>query len=219
MQVRAEYTKLGMIRYISHLDLVRLFERAIERAKIPVIYSEGFNPHPKFTLGNPLSLGVESQSEFMDIQVEDGYPLEEMKNRLNRELPQGVAIKEVFADFDKRAIQQRIQACLYAFDLGEDKLDLAQAFKKMDKLMIQRRRKKGRKKILVEEDAYDLVEEIWQEGPILYGRFSSKEGATLRPDLFLKAMKESLGLDWDMDEIGVKRVTNYDENGQVFHGR
>ena len=155
----------------------------------------------------------------MDIQVEDGYPLEEMKNRLNRELPQGVAIKEVFADFDKRAIQQRIQACLYAFDLGEDKLDLAQAFKKMDKLMIQRRRKKGRKKILVEEDAYDLVEEIWQEGPILYGRFSSKEGATLRPDLFLKAMKEALDLPWDMDEIGVKRVTNYDENGQVFHGR
>lgn len=219
MQVRAEYTKLGMIRYISHLDLVRLFERAIERAKIPVIYSEGFNPHPKFTLGNPLSLGVESQSEFMDIQVEDGYPLEEMKDRLNRELPQGVAIKEVFSDFDKRAIQQRIQACLYAFDLGEDKLDLAQAFKKMDKLMIQRRRKKGRKKILVEEDAYDLVEEIWQEGPILYGRFSSKEGATLRPDLFLKAMKEALDLPWDMDEIGVKRVTNYDENGQVFHGR
>ena len=71
----------------------------------------------------------------------------------------------------------------------------------------------------MEEDAYDLVEEIWQEGPILYGKFSSREGATLRPDLFLKAMKESLGLDWDMDEIGVKRVTNYDENGQVFHGR
>lgn len=219
MQVRAEYTKLGMIRYISHLDLVRLFERALERAKIPVIYSEGFNPHPKFTLGNPLSLGVESESEFMDIQVEEDYPLEEIKNRLNQELPQGVEIRQVFTDFDKTAIQKRIQACLYAFDLPSEDQDLAGAFKKLDSLMIQRRRKRGRKKILVEEDAYSLVEDIYQEGHILYGKFSTKEGATLRPDLFLKAMKEAMDLPWDMDEIGVKRVKNYDENGQVFHGR
>jgi radical SAM-linked protein len=63
------YTKKREARYIAHLDLARVFDRAIRRAQIEVAYSEGFNPHPKISFGPPLPVGVEGQREFVDIDL------------------------------------------------------------------------------------------------------------------------------------------------------
>lgn len=219
MKCRAEYTKLGMIRYISHLDLVRLFERALERGKIPVLYSDGYNPHPKFSLGNPLSLGVESESEFLEIQLEDDYPPENLAKDLNPHLPQGIQIKNILTDFPKKSIQQSVASCLYVFDLPDDQVNLAQVFETFTDFPILRRRKKGRKKIIVEENAMDWIYSLRQEGSTLYGHFSSQEGKTLRPDSFLKAFDKKYPLGWDLDEVNVKRVINYDPEGREFHGK
>ena len=69
---RLKFSKLNMAKYISHLDLLRCFTRSIMRAELPVKYSNGFNPHQKITFSLPLSIGVTSDSEFVDIDFEDG---------------------------------------------------------------------------------------------------------------------------------------------------
>jgi len=67
---RVRYTKTGPARFISHLDVVRLFDRAARRAKISLVYSQGFHPRPKLSFGPPLSLGVGSIAEYLDLEVE-----------------------------------------------------------------------------------------------------------------------------------------------------
>ena len=88
------YNKIGYGRYISHLDLIRVFERTCRRAKIPVLYSEGFNPHPKFSFAPPLTLGFSSESEYMDMEIENNFN-GDLKTLFNEHLPEGIIISEI----------------------------------------------------------------------------------------------------------------------------
>ncbi len=93
MILRVKFTKKGYLKYISHLDLMRLFERGFRRAQIPIKYSEGFNPQPKFSIANPLALGIESEEEYMDINLHERIPIDEFIERMNRELPDDIKDK------------------------------------------------------------------------------------------------------------------------------
>ena len=66
-RIRISFSRGEKVKYISHLDLMRLWERALRRASIPIAYSQGFSPHPKISIAAPLPIGVTSDGEFMDI--------------------------------------------------------------------------------------------------------------------------------------------------------
>ncbi|MCM8757608.1 MAG: TIGR03936 family radical SAM-associated protein [Candidatus Omnitrophica bacterium] len=83
------------MKYISHLDLMRLFIRAMRRAELPLKYTQGFNPHPKFKIKRALKLGVESENEEAEVILNDFLEPEEFKKRLQEQLPEGIFIKEV----------------------------------------------------------------------------------------------------------------------------
>ena len=92
--VRVFYNKTGDIKYISHLDMNRVFLRFIRRSGIPVWFTEGFNPHPKINFALPLSLGFESTSEILDIRLDDdNYSCDEVVKRLSAVMPEGLTIK------------------------------------------------------------------------------------------------------------------------------
>lgn len=93
--VRLWYKKSGLALYTSHLDMNRCFTRAVRRAKIPLWYTEGFNPHPYMTFLLPLPLGQEGLKEPIDIRTVEDITKEEIKNRLNAVLPEGLEIVEV----------------------------------------------------------------------------------------------------------------------------
>ncbi len=92
------YTKKKETRYIAHLDLTRVFDRALRRARIDVAFSEGFNPHPKISFGPPLPVGVEGYREFVDIDLKlpPDYPeieyLKETVGKLQKQLPEGIEL-------------------------------------------------------------------------------------------------------------------------------
>jgi len=96
---RVKFEKAGVAKYISHLDLNRIFSRAIARAGIEVAHSEGFNPHPKIAFVSALSLGTESFCEFADMKIIDTDNISESEifDRLKNVFPSGINIKEVYA--------------------------------------------------------------------------------------------------------------------------
>ena len=94
--VRVRFAKRGMLIYISHLDLTRTFTRAFMRAELPIWYSEGFNPHPRFNFALPLSVGVSSECEFLDMKFVSDMSDEEAKRRLSAALPSDIEILEVY---------------------------------------------------------------------------------------------------------------------------
>ena len=88
------------MRYISHLDLMRLFTRAMRRAELPLKMSEGFSPHPKLSLKRALKLGVESEHEEASIILRFPVTPEEFKDRLQKKLPEGISLKDVQGNFN-----------------------------------------------------------------------------------------------------------------------
>ena len=92
---RVWFNKIGTIRYISHLDLMRTMTRAVRRSGLPLWYTEGFNPHPYLTFALPLSLGMESVCESMDIKIEDGVGNEEIFEKLKNVMPDGIEVTAV----------------------------------------------------------------------------------------------------------------------------
>lgn len=89
---RAQITKGREIRYVSHLDYVAIFERALRRAHLPVAYSEGFHPHMKLAFTPALPVGVTSEAECMDFELTVDLPTEEILTRLTKELPAGAQV-------------------------------------------------------------------------------------------------------------------------------
>lgn len=92
MKLRMQITKEKDIRFISHLEYVRTIERAIRRAKLPVAYSEGFNPHLKFSLASALGVGVVSMAEFVEIELAEPMEPEVAVRKMAAALPRGIRI-------------------------------------------------------------------------------------------------------------------------------
>jgi len=93
-KVRMKFTKTGDLRWVSHLELVLLFTRASKRADLPLSYSEGFHPMPRIIFAKALSVGVESLSEIVDMELEGRITAPDVKERLNQALPDGIRIIE-----------------------------------------------------------------------------------------------------------------------------
>lgn len=92
MKLRLKITKDKSIRFISHLEYVRTIERAIRRAKLPAAYSEGFNPHLKFSLASALGVGVVSYAEFCEIELAEPMEAAEAVEKMQKALPRGIRI-------------------------------------------------------------------------------------------------------------------------------
>lgn len=92
---KVTFAKKGQMRYISHLDLMRLFHRAARRADTPLEFSQGFNPRPKISFKRALKLGLESEAEEAIFSLNAMISVEEFKSRLQKQLPEGVVIKKI----------------------------------------------------------------------------------------------------------------------------
>jgi radical SAM-linked protein len=88
------FTKQGLMKYISHLDLMRLFMRSFRRADLPVKITQGFSPHIKLSLKRALKLGIESENEQATVILKQPVSPEEFGRRLNEQLPEGMTVTE-----------------------------------------------------------------------------------------------------------------------------
>lgn len=93
---RLFFSKTGRAKYISHLDLMRTFQRAFQRADLTIKHTEGFNPHPFISILLPLSLGFSSQCEILDFQLMEDISPGEVPVRLNAVLPEGIAVERCY---------------------------------------------------------------------------------------------------------------------------
>lgn len=92
---RLEYAKLEMARYLSHLELLRIFHRAFRRANLPLAMSEGFNPHQRLSFGPPLGVGVAGRSEYLDLSLEETVPVRTTLEAIFKQLPTGLVAREL----------------------------------------------------------------------------------------------------------------------------
>ena len=224
--IRVKYKKEDEMIFISHLDLQRLLQRAFRRAKINLSYSEGFNPHPKMSYGNALALGVESQGEYVDIEIEDDIEVDEFLERINNQLPEVIKfIKGQEIDPKTPSLSSVIVYGEYIFNIDLD-TPLSKEFVKSrvlnfvksEEIIVTKTNKKGRK---VEVDIrpliknFDLVslddKKVTFESTIATG---SK--ANLNINILIPQILNMLDLEIDPREVSVLRRDLYAmEDGQL----
>ena len=159
--VRIWFKKMGMSRYVSHLDLMRAMTRTVRRAKLPLWYTEGFNPHPYMTFALPLSLGMESLCESMDVRIEGDITNEGIFDLLKGAMPPGIEITDVTDPVhDPKVIALGEFDIL--FDTDKNAEALAGVIKDMlsqDSLIVQKLGKKGRHKVLKDIDLIEFIKD------------------------------------------------------------
>jgi len=153
---RLKYTKGPEIKFISHLDMTRVWLRAISRARLPIAYSQGFSPHPKVSFGPPLPLGVTSRGEYMDIQLDRPASAESV-NDLNKHLPRGMeisAVKPIMSN--ARSISELAEAAEYMVKWQGDAAAVKSKFEDQPAWPIQ----VMKKSLLIEADIRKQVTDI-----------------------------------------------------------
>ena len=120
-RLRVTFTRGEDLKYITHLDLMRFWERALRRAGVPVAYSEGFSPHPQIALAAPLPVGVTSEAELMDVFLEEVMTPRAFVQKVEPELPASVRVVRVEeAGLTLPSLQADVRAAAYDVDVESD---------------------------------------------------------------------------------------------------
>ncbi|WP_290912611.1 TIGR03936 family radical SAM-associated protein [Eubacterium sp.] len=206
-EVRLRFSKTGQAKYISHLDTNRVFSRAFARAKINLWYTQGFNPRPYMSFSLPLSLGVESYCENVDIRIIDDLTDEEIKARVNDALPLGIRIIDVYDDFmDCHDIVYSDYVYKFEFKDNELALEKIKAVLESDAIMVQKKAKQGKRRVLKETDIKQFVVKynisIRDDNIILNIRLLAGPDKNLNPTLLFDTIIRLIDMDYEWKSIG-----------------
>lgn len=198
INIRLKFAKGSEVKYISHLDLMRTFMRVVRRAEIPIAYSGGFNPHPEMSFGAPLSVGVASLAEYVDIQLAQELPLQDIVDRLNQYMPIGIKVLGAIRLPDKfKSAMALISHAKYTIALSIENADQEQlkakllSFSKQEQILAQKRQPKKNFQIK-EIDIKPMIVEIDfegcnEKGCIITCLLQSGSKANLKPELLIEA--------------------------------
>ena len=200
MKLIAAYQKGNEIAMISHLDIQRTLQRAFRRAGIPLLYSNGFNPHPQFSFATAAATGMSSECEWFEVQLSEDMAPEEFVRRANEVMPQGMRVSGAFAAPENYgSLSAKLRAAEYRVELQfvepVSKVKLAETLEAMltGEIIIQKRTKGGIRP--VDMRPYILRVSVGQvEGDqaalLVLGKLQADGG--LRVDAFIDALLERL---------------------------
>jgi len=144
--LRIRFTKAGKVRFVSHRDVARLFERALRKLRVPVAYSEGFSPRPKLSFGLALSVGHESDAEYLDLALASPIDVEALPAQLSEALPPGLDVSDaVVLAPGSPSLQQAVVRCDWHMELlGQNRDEIEQTSAQLlaaDEILLERERK------------------------------------------------------------------------------
>lgn len=192
MKLRITFAKQGALRYTGHLDLHKIWERAMRRADLPLSYSQGFHPLPKIQLAAALPLGFSSRCELVDIKIETEPEVSTLPEQIQGAVPAGLKILKV-EEIDEKSppLQTQIVSAEYEVTLF-DQVDLPALTLRLDSVLAtttlprERRGKAYDLRPLIE--SMRLLEPDSENHPQLWMQLAAREGATGRPEEVLDVL-------------------------------
>ena len=176
------YEKTEKTKYVSHLDFVRMFGRAMRRAHLPIAFSEGFNPHPLLTFALPLSVGYTSSCEILEIVLTEVLSPEEIVEKMNAVLPEGVKILSAHAG---KSNMKKLDIALYEVYPEKTPAGIIDFLLKKE-IFIEKKTKSGIKEVDIRPDIKDIKVGLGKVEMIL----SAGSRANLKPEVVIAAMNK-----------------------------
>ncbi|MCD8048193.1 MAG: TIGR03936 family radical SAM-associated protein [Clostridia bacterium] len=179
----ARYEKKGVAKYVSHLDMVRMFNRVFRRGGIPIAYSEGFNPHPKISFALPLPVFFESECEMLIFALSEPMETDELLKRFNAVCPEGLKVTGVF---EGKANVKDLSFARYFVKVNAPTSEQIDAFLKLDEIVVPKKTKSGIKDMNIKNDIKSIS--IADGG--LLTVVAAGSNANLKPDVVMNAMNK-----------------------------
>lgn len=216
MRAMIRFGKQPRLRFISHLDLQRFFQRALNRTGLPIAFSQGFNPHALLSFGSALALGWTSEYEIIDVKLSVPMGRKRTEEAMRAALPVDLPVLEVKLVDDKHpAPMAMVRASDYEITLLGDNaqavIDAVDLFLAKSCVMAMRKTKSGEKEVDIRPWAYSI--EKTQCG--LNVRLKATEKETLKPDLLVRTLAELAGVEPPEAKIHRKCLLGEDANGEL----
>ena len=215
---RALFEKTGNAVYISHLDLMRLFQRAFKRAGLNLTHTQGFNPRPSVSIALPLSVGVESECELLDFDLYgESVPNDLIRDKLNASLVAGVQVKEVYDDGRKiKHLSYLRCAVTLEYDNGvpEGTADALRGLFARESLVLEKKGKNG----VTQQDIIAMIRSLKiREGEreLLLEAMICCQNPTLNPSQLVAAI-ETYAPESAPDFATIRRLEVYDTEMNIF---
>lgn len=195
MKMLIVFEKTGAHRFLGHLDLQRAMQRALRRSRLPVVYSQGFNPHLLLSFAAPLSVGIEGEREIMELPVSAIMSEQNFLNQLNPNLPEGMKAKDAkLLDDEVAPAMARLAAAVYRLTPYEDAPKLFDAvpdFLKQTRLPYTKKTKSGER----EDDFRPLLYNLSVKDGSLVAVLAITEKGTGKPDQLLSLLSAFAGVE------------------------
>lgn len=205
-RIRVTYSKREEVQYTSNLDMQKIWERLLRRAKLPIAYSHGFHPQPRINQGCPLPLGITSNCELLDFWLTDDLNLDEIGKDLRKAAPPGILITNIAQiQLDYPALQTCVLSASYLIRLM-DKFTIPNLEEKITRMLLrptlvrERRGKKYDLRPLIEDLTVNISQN--EENPEIIMRLAAREGATGRPDEVLSELGIEIS-DTHVERVGI----------------
>ena len=222
INLRVKFKKVGNLQYISHLDLVRTMNKIIVRAKLPLWYTEGFNPKPKMVFAAPLSTGTESVAEFMDLRLTEKMDTELAKKLLNDNMTEEMQALEVYYPTSKLT---ELKWLSYTITLSGESITKAlaeecEAALSKEEIRIVKKTKSGEADVDI-KPMIRSASAVFDNGKIRISCILSADSQSfLNPEYIVKYLRESVGVmsseNLLSESYEIMRESAYFENMELF---
>ena len=212
MKVRIKFSKYSSMIFIGHLDMMRYFQKAMRRAEIDISYSQGFNPHQVMSFAAPLGVGIYSNGEYVDIQVESATTSKDMMDALNGVMAEGVEVLSVkkLPDDAKNAMAS-VAAASYTVRFREgyepsfDYRSAFEQFKAKKSIMITKQTKKSEKELDLAPSIYEM--KLTEDG--IYLMVDASSAGNIKPGLVMEAFYKENGAELGQFDLIITREDTY----------
>lgn len=220
MKIRIKFRKYGVMKFIGHLDIMRYFQKAMRRGGIDIAYSEGFSPHQIMSFAAPLGVGIVSDGEYLDIEVNSTKSSEESVALLNQAMVEGVDVVSYIKlpEHAKTAMSIVAAADYYIYykEPSEQKLTLEELREKVhafyeepEEILITKKTKKSEKVMDLKQLIYDF-KVVERDGvPCFYMKVCTGSTDNVKPELVLEAFYAFIGQEYPGMALQIHRIDVY----------
>lgn len=228
MKIRIKFRKWGCMKFIGHLDMMRYFQKAVRRAHIDIRYSEGYSPHQIMSFAAPLGVGITSDGEYFDIEVNESLSSKEAVAALNAAMVDGVQVSSYVKPPDKAKTAMSIVAAAdyrlsykegyeSPYSVSEWKAIVKEQFTDSPSFVIIKKTKKSEREVDLKPLVYHFSVEEEQNRPVFLLQVSTGSVDNIKPELVLASIYERCGQTYDASAIQIHRKEVYarDEQEQL----
>lgn len=217
MKIRIKFRRFGTMKFIGHLDLMRFFQKAVRRANIDICYSEGFSPHQIMSFAAPLGVGIISDGEYFDIEVNSTMSTKAAMDALNATMVEGIEVTGYVKLPDNAKTAMSLVAAAdynlsykegYAspYTAEEWKKIVEEQFHSKNEFTIIKKTKKSEREVDLKPLVYKFTVEEVDGSPVFYIFLSTGSNDNIKPELVLASLYEKCGLSYEPFAIQIHRM-------------